>query len=368
MIYAEKQAREQVVRAGLRLVESGLIARTWGNISARISQTQFVITPSGLAYETLEPEQLVVVNIADCSHEGEGKPSSEKGIHADAYRLRPDVGFVIHTHQSNATLASLSGTVLPVDEDLRDRLGALVPCAAYGMPSTKKLRRAVAAVMTAYPDSPAVLLRHHGALCLGGSFEEAFAVADALEIQCGRVLDLTEAAPDGSCPDFGESVRDGDGFSLVCNGTLTHYSLSAPTGSLPRAAALHAAIYRHFSVSRVFYDTDADVVAYSALGLPLPPLLDDVVQMAGAGVDCVTARPDRVVRALRGRSAVLLQGAGALCLAENDDDRDALKLLLRKGCLAARYAKTLPECRPLGRMDAAIQRAVYVNKYAKRKG
>ena len=69
MAYEIEEAKRLVVEAGKRLVESGLIARTWGNVSARISDTQFVITPSGRAYEDLTPEEVVVVNIADCSHE-----------------------------------------------------------------------------------------------------------------------------------------------------------------------------------------------------------------------------------------------------------------------------------------------------------
>ena len=76
------QAKELVIKAGKELVASGLIARTWGNISCRISDTQFVITPSGRAYETLTPEEIVLVNIEDLEYDGEIKPSSEKGIHA----------------------------------------------------------------------------------------------------------------------------------------------------------------------------------------------------------------------------------------------------------------------------------------------
>ncbi|MBR5016026.1 MAG: class II aldolase/adducin family protein, partial [Clostridia bacterium] len=99
MAYKINEAKALVIDAGKELLESGLIARTWGNVSARISDTQFVITPSGKAYETLTPEDIVTVNIADCSYEGDIKPSSEKGVHAEAYRLRPDVDFIIHTHQ-----------------------------------------------------------------------------------------------------------------------------------------------------------------------------------------------------------------------------------------------------------------------------
>ena len=78
------EAKELVIRAGKELLQAGIIVRTWGNISCRISDTQFVITPSGLAYEDLTPDQIVLVNIADCSYDGDVKPSSEKGIHAEA--------------------------------------------------------------------------------------------------------------------------------------------------------------------------------------------------------------------------------------------------------------------------------------------
>ena len=69
MAYDVEEAKKLVVEAGKKLLETGLIARTWGNVSARISDTQFVITPSGRAYDTLTPEEVVVVNIDDCSHE-----------------------------------------------------------------------------------------------------------------------------------------------------------------------------------------------------------------------------------------------------------------------------------------------------------
>ena len=80
MYYSEAQARDLVVRAGHMLREKGLVERTWGNISARISETRFVITPSGLAYETMRPEHLAVYDYAHGSWHGPYKPSSEKGI------------------------------------------------------------------------------------------------------------------------------------------------------------------------------------------------------------------------------------------------------------------------------------------------
>ena len=100
------EAKNLVIEAGKKLVKTGLIARTWGNVSCRVSPTQFVITPSGRAYETLTPDEIVLVNIADCSYEGNIKPSSEKGIHASVYEMRPEMDFVIHTHQPYASAAA----------------------------------------------------------------------------------------------------------------------------------------------------------------------------------------------------------------------------------------------------------------------
>ena len=71
--YEETEARRLVIEAGLRLVREGLIARTWGNISARISENEFVITPSGRAYETMRPDDLVKVRIRDLTVIGDGK-------------------------------------------------------------------------------------------------------------------------------------------------------------------------------------------------------------------------------------------------------------------------------------------------------
>ena len=107
-MYSEKEAREILVKAGLELVRTGLIARTWGNISARISDEEFIITPSGIPYERLTADMMVKVKISDLSYEGDIKPSSEKGIHAKAYLYRKDVSFIIHTHQTYATALSVT--------------------------------------------------------------------------------------------------------------------------------------------------------------------------------------------------------------------------------------------------------------------
>ncbi|MEG1551829.1 MAG: class II aldolase/adducin family protein, partial [Oscillospiraceae bacterium] len=178
------EAKELVIKAGKEVVASGLIARTWGNISCRISDTQFVITPSGRAYEDLTADEIVLVNIADLEYDGDVKPSSEKGIHAESYKLRPEINFVIHTHQMQASVVSALGSdITAVAPKSATIVGNKIPLAGYGLPGTGKLRAGVvAAIMRS--DAKAIIMAHHGALCMGTSYEDAFNVASELEKVC----------------------------------------------------------------------------------------------------------------------------------------------------------------------------------------
>ena len=125
----DRELKKLVADTGRVLVEKKLVARTWGNISARISDEQFVITPSGKAYESLTPDDIVVVNIKKCTYEGDIKPSSECGIHADVYAARPDVNFVVHTHQTYASVVSILGIDIELTEEEKQFLGDRIPCA-----------------------------------------------------------------------------------------------------------------------------------------------------------------------------------------------------------------------------------------------
>lgn len=178
-----KEVRDIVYQAGLNLVKEGLVARTWGNISVRLDESRFVITPSGRTYETLKPEEIVVVNIEDLSHEGDIKPSSEKGMHAEVYKNRPEIQAVVHTHQLHAsTVAAARKEVRGLSEAHAQCLGETVQCAAYALPGTKKLKLAAGSALNG--NRKAALLANHGAVCIGETMEEAFLVAKTLEEAC----------------------------------------------------------------------------------------------------------------------------------------------------------------------------------------
>lgn len=184
MYYNENEARKLVLEAGLRLIDEKLIARTWGNISARISENEFIITPSGLSYETLGPDDLVKVRIDNLSYEGKHKPSSEKGIHASCYKNRPECNFVVHTHQFYAS-------AICAEEKDTD----FAPCAKYGFSGTKKLMENVTETILAHKDKNCFLLAKHGALILSNSVEVSFVLAKKLEEKSKKLYEEKKHEP-----------------------------------------------------------------------------------------------------------------------------------------------------------------------------
>ena len=116
------EARESVRRMGLRLVETGLVIGTWGNVSVRVGD-RIVITPSGADYTKLADDELPVIDLASGEWDGP-TPSSERGLHLAVYRERPEIGAVIHVHSPHAsTLAAAHRELPPVLDDIAQLIG-----------------------------------------------------------------------------------------------------------------------------------------------------------------------------------------------------------------------------------------------------
>lgn len=348
--YDLQTARELVIKAGLELKRTGLIARTWGNVSARIDDTRFVITPSGRDYESLCPEDIVVTNIADCSYEGHIKPSSEKWIHAVAYALRPETRFVIHTHQNYASALSVLGRVIPniraYGMHEQAILGPAIPCARYGRNGSIMLRDNVRDVLQLYPECNSLLLQNHGAHCLGTSYENAFEVAHVLENVCKR-----------------------DYYRLIADQIVLPYNLEPDRmegtctvledSELIKGTAYHAAILTEAPFTRMI----------SSYGREIPPYLDDLAQIGGITIRCVNAQADdEIIReGLEGRNAVLLRGIGGVCTGTTLEDAEAACLVLEKNCRAALLAMSIQHlfpALPVTPEDAMHDRSTYMESYA----
>jgi len=375
-----REAQELVVKAGRRLVESGLVARTWGNISARVSDSQFAITPKGRAYDTLKPEDIVIVDIADCSYEGLIKPSSEKGVHAAVYRNRHDIDCVIHTHQLNASVLSVLGIGINVPAEDAQLLGKFVPNAAYDISSTKKLAHNAERNIVANPESVALLLRSHGAVLLGKTMEEAFDRAHVLEdVATKEILRMANATDfEGLRADFlkdhsisgaraissyGRSVRHDGRFTLTIDGEVKEYAIN--DDSLTGLPKIHRDIYRQSRAKCIIHDDDPDVLALSRMGEKTRPYIDDVAQIIG--VDIPVATIDDVGEAIKNHNAVLLHDAGALCIGNDEEDATAVAMILEKQCRSHMLVTLTGLGKPLSRLDCWLQRLVYTHKYSKLK-
>ena len=323
----EKTLREQVAETGRLLLEKRLVARTWGNFSARLDETHFVITPSGLGYEQMIADDMVRFCLADETWEGSRKPSSEKGIHAAAYRLFPEVGFVIHTHQAYATALGLTDPgQLSLTEEEREALGG-VAWAEYGLPGTKRLREAVAAALQT--GAHIVLMRHHGALICGKDRSDALHRAVLLETVCRRSCRCDVSVPAAQDP-----------AAILSRVRKVHPNADAETGEAARA--------------------------WSALRVPLHNQLDDAAQMIG--VQIPFARDEAELRVLMNNyPAVFVSGVGAVVCGEDAADTEALKVLTDKAAIAALHARALRCSAALSLFDCVLMRQVYRLKYSKQK-
>jgi len=181
------EIRLQVIAAGIRLLEEGLVSRTWGNVSIRIDDTYMAVTPSGRKYEDLEEKDIVIVNYLTNEYEGDIKPSSEFKLHTEIYKTRKEVNSVIHTHQMNAsTVAAARREVPPILDDMAQIIGPTVRVADYALPSTKKI---VKKTVKALKGRNAALMANHGAVCVGRDIDEAFVVCQVLEKACKAFIE-----------------------------------------------------------------------------------------------------------------------------------------------------------------------------------
>lgn len=179
----EAEVRQAVKDAGVRLLENNLVQGTWGNISIRIDDKKMVVTPSGMDYIRMRPEDTVVVDIETLEYTSEVKPTSEKKIHAAIYRDRPEIGAVIHSHPLWSSAVAAARIEMPVkDERHRKLIGESVRPGTYGLPGTKKL---TAGAVEAMKGRNACFLANHGIVACAPTIDEAFEVCKAME-ECSK--------------------------------------------------------------------------------------------------------------------------------------------------------------------------------------
>ena len=175
--------RTIVVRAAQQLLRLGLVAATSGNVSLRLEGDEkeglIAVTPASMEYETMTPEDIVIVDYDVDVIEGDAVPSSESLTHVAVYKARSDISAVIHTHSIYASVLAVAGVPLPpILDELVAYLGGPVEVAEYGFPSSEDLGEKA---IQAMGERNAVFIRNHGVLAAGRDMPDALRACELVE-------------------------------------------------------------------------------------------------------------------------------------------------------------------------------------------
>jgi ribulose-5-phosphate 4-epimerase/fuculose-1-phosphate aldolase len=311
-------ARAALVAAGERLLAEGLVARSWGNLSLRLPDGAMAITPSGIPYPDLREDMMAIVDLATGEWSGPLKPSGERELHRLVYLARPEVGAIVHTHQSAASACAAARAAVPSP-------WGPTPCAPYALPGTSRLAKAATAALGS---GPAALLANHGALAVGASMDEAFDAALRLE---SSAADFLANAAAMSLP-----ARPDAAWDTAC---LSSAALADGTS--------------------VLVSTAPYTMAWAERARRMPAALDDLAQIVGVTVPASASWPTRCPRS----EALFVKGRGLL---SRGPDAAAIAMVVEKAARAAICGESVGGAIRLPSVEAALMRFVYKRSYAKR--
>jgi L-fuculose-phosphate aldolase len=178
LLMTEDDVRRELVQCGTKLADMGLIQGTWGNLSARLDQDFFLITPSGADYYGILPEDIVKVDMRDGTYEAGKHPSSERLMHQLIYLNRPDLGGIVHTHSPYCSVFAACRKDL-----VTSRLD--YPCASYAVSGSRKLAVNVSQIMLGHDGC---ILSNHGFVCGAADLTAAVALAAEAEKAAEEIL------------------------------------------------------------------------------------------------------------------------------------------------------------------------------------
>jgi ribulose-5-phosphate 4-epimerase/fuculose-1-phosphate aldolase len=312
------EGRAALVAAGSRLLAEGLVARSWGNLSLRLSDRTMAITPSGIPYPDLREDMIALVDLRTGEWSGVWKPSGERELHRLIYLARPDARAIVHTHQNAASACAAARAAVPSP-------WGQTPCAPYAPPGTNKLARVTTAALGG---GPAVLLANHGALAVALNLDKAFDVALKLESAAADFLMHMSVGALPARPDAAWNPND-----------LSSVTLADDTSVLVSSAPY--------------------TLAWAERAIPLPAVLDDLAQIVGMKVPVTATWPERCPKS----EALLVKGRGLL---SRGADAEAIAMVVEKAARACICGDAVGGAIKLHAFEAAIMRVVYKRSYAKR--
>ncbi|GAB2927778.1 L-ribulose-5-phosphate 4-epimerase [Nonomuraea fastidiosa] len=170
--------RKTVADLHAELVRYNLVVWTAGNVSGRVpGEDLFVIKPSGVSYDELTPDNMVVCDLDGNLVEGEHSPSSDTAAHAYVYRNMPDVGGVVHTHSTYASAWAARGEAIPcVLTAMADEFGGEIPVGPFALIGDDSIGKGIVETLKGHR-SKAVLMQNHGVFSIGKDAKAAVKAA-----------------------------------------------------------------------------------------------------------------------------------------------------------------------------------------------
>ena len=181
----EFSIRNKLIECGKQICKDDLVYGCWGNLSVKLNDDEMLITPSGMNYFDIKPEDIVKVNIHSLEALDSRKPSTESLLHAAMYKYLPGCNAIIHTHSNGCSVfaAAQAGFAIP-DPSLHDIIGDLL-IADYAPSGSKQL---AANAVTTLQKTHAAILSNHGAIFYGPSLDVVLAIANAVEAKACNLL------------------------------------------------------------------------------------------------------------------------------------------------------------------------------------
>ncbi len=188
-----RELRQEVIDTCLWLKAQGLVFSTWGNISVRLDDGNILITPSKVDYDSMTPEDLVVLAPDGTQVSGTRLSTSEREIHRKVMNKRSDVGAIIHMHSPYAMMAAARNEGVPViSEEMCQLLGGAIPMSSEFVPSDMHVKLGQV-VTDSVNETNAILIRNHGPVCFGKNLAEARVCCQVVEKSCKMYIHLLAA-------------------------------------------------------------------------------------------------------------------------------------------------------------------------------
>lgn len=205
-----EELAERVCDAARRLSNAGLVAGTSGNVSAYDREAGCVyITPTNARYDTMEPEDIMAIDLDGVVLDGPTAPSSEWRLHTQIYRLMDEVNSVIHTHSPYATSFAVVGREVPlILVEMVPFLGGGIPVAPFSFPGTDEVGLNAARTLIDRGRN-AALLKNHGVVAVGKNVEQTYLRAEYVEDASREyALALQVGEPDLIAKDVEAALRE----------------------------------------------------------------------------------------------------------------------------------------------------------------